>query len=94
MNIIKQAWNIKIQTQQEHILFLKEQTNVTKEQDNRITHIIMAFKYTISRLRFTPAVPNPPAQVVNAMLNTQIKIIKAIMRTEEKEDEEWESIPN
>ena len=94
MNIIKQAWNIKIQAQQEHILFLKEQTNVTKEQDNRITHIIMAFKYTISRLRFTPAVPNPPAQVVNVMLNTQIKIIKAIMRTEEKDDEEWESIPN
>ena len=54
----------------------------------------MAFKYTISRLRFTPAVPNPAAQVVNAMLNTQIKIIKSIMRAEEKDDEEWESIPD
>ena len=93
-SLIKQAWNIKIQTEQENILFLKKQTNATTEQDNRISHIIMAFKYTISRLRFTPSVPNPPACVVDAMLNSQIKIIKAIMRAEEREDEDWNSIPD
>ena len=91
-NLIKQAWNTTIQTQQEHILFLKQQERVTKDQDLRITHIIMAYKYTISRLRFTANVPNPPTLVVDAMLNTQLKIIKEIMRAEDKHDEEWDNI--
>ena len=67
--------------------------NATKEQDLRITHMIMAFKYTISRLRFTPTVPNPSVQIVKTMLNTQLKIIKEIMRAEDKHDEEWDNIP-
>ena len=93
LNLIKQAWNIQIQIQQEHILFLKNQMNATKEQDLRITHMIMAFKYTISRLRFTPTVPNPSVQIVKTMLNTQLKIIKEIMRAEDNHDEEWDNIP-
>ena len=91
-NLIKQAWNTTIQTQQEHILFLKQQEHVTKDQDLRITHIIMAYKYTISRLRFTANVPNPPTLVVDAMLNTQIKVIKEIMKAEDRHDEEWDNI--